>query len=72
VPLRPLGEQAVLRRLACPDRVEGGGVTGESAQRKLILCMSMSLDGFVARREGTIDWLDGAVTVTYTDRVRPS
>ena len=30
------------------------------AQRKLILWMSMSLDGFVARRDGTIDWLGHA------------
>ena len=29
VPLRPLGKQAVLRRLACPDRLERG--TGVSA-----------------------------------------
>jgi RibD C-terminal domain len=26
--------------------------------RDLILCMSVSLDGFVARRDGVIDWLD--------------
>src|SRR5438045_2155102 len=26
-------------------------------QRKLILYMSMSLDGFAARRDGTMDWL---------------
>jgi len=32
-------------------------VNGERAQRRLILLMSMSLDGFVARRDGTIDWL---------------
>jgi hypothetical protein len=28
------------------------------AQRRLILHMSVSLDGFVARRDGVIDWLD--------------
>lgn len=27
------------------------------AQRRLILYMSMSLDGFAARRDGTMDWL---------------
>jgi hypothetical protein len=27
------------------------------AQRKLILYMSQSLDGFAARRDGTMDWL---------------
>ena len=27
------------------------------AQRRLILFMSMSLDGFAARRDGTMDWL---------------
>ena len=32
-------------------------MSGEPAQRKLILYMSMSLDGFVARRDGTMDWL---------------
>jgi dihydrofolate reductase len=32
-------------------------VSGEPAQRKLILYMSMSLDGFVARRDGRIEWL---------------
>jgi len=32
-------------------------VSGEPAQRKLILYMSMSLDGFAARRDGTMDWL---------------
>jgi hypothetical protein len=31
----------------------GGGVNGEPAQRKLVLYMSMSLDGFAARRDGT-------------------
>jgi riboflavin biosynthesis pyrimidine reductase len=31
-------------------------VTAE-AQRQLILHMSVSLDGFVARRDGVIDWL---------------
>jgi dihydrofolate reductase len=29
------------------------------AQRRLILHMSVSLDGFVARRDGVIDWLTG-------------
>ena len=29
----------------------------EPAQRRLILCMSMSLDGFAARRDGVIEWL---------------
>ena len=33
-------------------------MTGE--QRKLILYMSMSLDGFAARRDGTMDWLGDA------------
>jgi dihydrofolate reductase len=28
------------------------------AQRRLILHMSVSLDGFVARKDGVIDWLD--------------
>jgi dihydrofolate reductase len=32
-------------------------VNGEPAQRKLILYMSMSLDGFAARGDGTMDWL---------------
>lgn len=32
-------------------------MSAEAAQRKLILFMSMSLDGFVARRDGMIDWL---------------
>lgn len=31
-----------------------------AAQRKLILYMSVSLDGFAARRDGTIDWLGGS------------
>jgi dihydrofolate reductase len=35
-------------------------VSGEPAQRKLILYMSMSLDGFAARRDGTMDWLGDA------------
>ena len=30
------------------------------AQRQLILYMSMSLDGFAARRDGTMDWLGHA------------
>jgi dihydrofolate reductase len=32
-------------------------MTGKPAQRRLILYMSMSLDGFAARRDGTMDWL---------------
>jgi dihydrofolate reductase len=32
-------------------------VSGEPAQRRLILYMSMSLDGFAARRDETMDWL---------------
>jgi dihydrofolate reductase len=32
-------------------------VSGGPAQRRLILYMSMSLDGFAARRDGTMDWL---------------
>jgi len=32
-------------------------VSDEAAQRKLILYMSQSLDGFAARRDGTMDWL---------------
>lgn len=32
-------------------------MSGRPAQRKLILYMSMSLDGFAARRDGTMDWL---------------
>ena len=35
-------------------------MNGEPAQRKLILYMSMSLDGFAARRDGTMDWLGGS------------
>jgi len=35
-------------------------VSGEPAQRKLILYMSMSLDGFAARRDGAMDWLGGS------------
>jgi dihydrofolate reductase len=31
-----------------------------SARRRLILCMSVSLDGFVARTDGVIDWLSDA------------
>jgi dihydrofolate reductase len=29
----------------------------DEAQRRLILHMSMSLDGFIARRDGVVDWL---------------
>lgn len=32
-------------------------MSDQPAQRKLILLMSMSLDGFVARRDGVIDWI---------------
>jgi dihydrofolate reductase len=32
-------------------------VSEAAAQRKLILYMSQSLDGFAARRDGTMDWL---------------
>ena len=35
-------------------------MSGEPTQRKLILYMSMSLDGFVARRDGVIEWLGEA------------
>ena len=35
-------------------------MTNESAQRKLVLYMSMSLDGFVARRDGVIEWMGEA------------
>src|SRR5436190_12313010 len=35
-------------------------MSGEPTQRKLILYMSMSLDGFAARRDGTMDWLGEA------------
>jgi dihydrofolate reductase len=38
------------------------------AQRRLILHMSVSLDGFVARRDGVIDWLtDGRPGVDHGD-----
>ena len=38
------------------------------AQRRLILHMSVSLDGFVARRDGVIDWLtDGRRGVDHGD-----
>lgn len=33
----------------------------QAAQRKLILYMSVSLDGFAARRDGTMDWLGGSL-----------
>ena len=33
---------------------------GSEPQRRLILYMSMSLDGFAARRDGTMDWLGAA------------
>ena len=33
-------------------------MSGEPTQRNLILYMSLSLDGFAARRDGTMDWLD--------------
>lgn len=35
-------------------------MSGKPAQRRLILYMSMSLDGFAARRDGTMDWLGGS------------
>ena len=35
-------------------------MTVDPAQRKLILYMSMSLDGFAARSDGTMDWLGEA------------
>ena len=35
-------------------------MNAEPVQRKLILFMSMSLDGFAARRDGTMDWLGDA------------
>ena len=35
-------------------------MTGEPAQRKLILYMSMSLDGFAAGRDGRMEWLGEA------------
>ena len=35
-------------------------MSGEAAQRKLILYMSMSLDGFAAARDGTMEWLGGS------------
>ncbi|HEX5191927.1 MAG TPA: dihydrofolate reductase family protein [Solirubrobacteraceae bacterium] len=41
-------------------------MSSEPAQRKLILYMSMSLDGFAARRDGTMDWLGEAQP--YADR----
>jgi dihydrofolate reductase len=37
--------------------MEGRVVSDERGQRKLILFMSISLDGFVARRDGVIDWI---------------
>jgi dihydrofolate reductase len=40
--------------------MEGRRVTDAPAQRRLILYMSMSLDGFAARRDGTMDWLGGS------------
>ena len=35
-------------------------MSGEPAQRRVILYMSMSLDGFAARHDGTMDWLGEA------------
>lgn len=32
-------------------------MSSQATQRRLILYMSMSLDGFAARRDGTMDWL---------------
>jgi dihydrofolate reductase len=40
--------------------MEGGRMSGGPARRKLILFMSMSLDGFAARRNGEIDWIGGS------------
>jgi dihydrofolate reductase len=39
------------------DGAAQGPPSGPDAGRRLILCMSMSLDGFVARSDGVIDWL---------------
>jgi dihydrofolate reductase len=36
-------------------------------ERRLILLMSMSLDGFVARRDGVIDWLSRTGDVDHGD-----
>lgn len=36
--------------------------------RRLILSMSVSLDGFVARTDGVIDWLPSATGVDHGDR----
>ena len=36
--------------------------------RRLILAMSVSLDGFVARPDGVIDWLAGSGLVDHGDR----
>ncbi len=41
-------------------------MSDEPAQRRLILFMSMSLDGFVARRDGVIDWI--GVSRPHDDR----
>jgi dihydrofolate reductase len=41
--------------------MDGGRVSEGPAQRKLILYMSQSLDGFAARRDGTMDWLGRAL-----------
>lgn len=35
----------------------GSPMSGEQPQRRLLLYMSASLDGFAARRDGTMDWL---------------
>ena len=35
-------------------------MTGTPPLRRLILLMSMSLDGFAARRDGTMDWMSGS------------
>jgi dihydrofolate reductase len=48
-----------------------GGIHADAAPaRRLILLMSMSLDGFVARTNGVIDWLSGtsAAGVDHGDR----
>jgi dihydrofolate reductase len=39
------------------DGAAQGPRSSPDAVRRLILCMSMSLDGFVARSDGVIDWL---------------
>src|SRR3954447_5057207 len=57
------GEERAIECLAIVHRAvqykageDGRHVSGEPAQRKLILYMSMSLDGFAAGRDGTMEW----------------